>query len=173
MTAPSKTLYKNLIHGFPIIILFFLVFSGFDFSFFLFDKNFAFNFIYLVIFFWILKKPDALGYGLIFFAGIVNDIVQSFPIGISSINYLLLCAIASFIRARTIQPNLLYDWVLFLIAILIISSVNFSILTMIFESPIRYGTLMSSSFITFLVYPIFSKIFTEIYLLSLKHENAE
>jgi len=32
---------------------------------------------------------------------------------------------------------------------------------------------MSSSFVTFLVYPIFSKIFTEIYLLSLKQENAE
>ena len=139
----------------------------------MFGKSFAFNFIYLVIFFWILKKPDTLAYGLIFFAGIINDIVQSFPIGISSINYLLLCAIASFIRARTIQPSLLYDWVLFLIAILIISSVNFSILTIIFESPIRYGTLMSSSFVTFLVYPIFSKIFTEIYLLSLKQENAE
>ena len=173
MTAPTKTLYKNLIQSFPIIILFFLVLSGFDFSFFLFETNFVFNFIYLVIFFWILKKPDTLAYGLIFFAGIINDVVQSFPIGISSINYLLLCAIASFIRARTIQPSLLYDWVLFLIAILIISSVNYSILAIIFESPIRYGTLMSSSFITFLVYPIFSKIFTEIYLLSLKHENAE
>ena len=173
MTTPTKTLYKNLIQSFPIIILFFLVFSGFDFSFFLFEKNFVFNFIYLVIFFWILKKPEALGYGLIFFAGIINDVVQSFPIGISSINYLLLCAIASFIRARTIQPSLLYDWVLFLIAILIISSVNFSILTIIFESPIRYGTLMSSSFVTFLVYPIFSKIFNQIYLLSLKQENAE
>ena len=136
------------------------------------EKNFAFNITYLVIFFWILKKPDALGYGLIFFAGIINDVVQSFPIGISSINYLLLCAIASFIRARTIQPSLLYDWVLFLIAILIVSSVNFSILTIIFDSPIGYGTLMSSSFSTFLIYPIFSKIFFEIYLLNLKQENA-
>ena len=130
-------------------------------------------YFYNLRFFWVLKKPDSLGYGLIFFAGIINDVVQSFPIGISSINYLLLCAIASFIRARTIQPSLLYDWILFFIAILIISSVNFSILTIIFESPIRYGTLMSSSFVTFLVYPIFSKIFNQIYLLSLKQENAE
>ena len=173
MTTPSKTLYKNLIQGFPIIILFFLAFSGFNFSFFLFNQNFVFNFVYLVIFFWVLKKPDSLGYRLIFLAGIINDVVQSFPIGISSINYLLLCAIASFIRARTIQPSLLYDWVLFLIAILIISSVNFSILTIIFESPIRYGTLMSNSFVTFLAYPVFSKIFFEIYLLNLKQENAK
>tara|TARA_Y100001970_G_scaffold152460_1_gene186729 strand:+ start:961 stop:1482 length:522 start_codon:yes stop_codon:yes gene_type:complete len=173
MTTPSKNLYKKLVQLFPIIILYFLAFTGFDFSFHLYEKNFSFNFTYLVIFFWILKKPDALGYGLIFFAGIINDVVQSFPIGISSINYLLLCAIASFIRARTIQPNLLYDWILFFIAILIISSVNYSILTIVFESLISYGTLMSSGFITFLIYPIFSKIFTEIYLLGLKQENAE
>ena len=49
-----------------------------------------------------LKKPDRLGYGLIFLAGIINDVVQNFPIGISSINYLLLCSIAAFIRNRTL-----------------------------------------------------------------------
>ena len=173
MTTSSKNLYRKLIQSSPIIILFFLVFTGFDFSFFLFNQEFAFNFIYLTIFYWVLKKPDTLGYGLIFFAGIINDIVQSFPIGISSINYLLLCAIASFIRNRTIQPSLLYDWILFLVGILIISSVDYSILTIIFDSPIRYGTLMFNSFITFLAYPMFSKIFTEIYLLSLKQENAK
>ena len=168
-----KKIYHNFIHAFPIIFLFFLAFTGFDLSFFLFENNYYFNFIYAVIFYWVLKKPERLGYGLIFLAGIINDFVQNFTIGISSINYLLLCAIAAFIRTRTLMPNLLYDWIFYLIAILIISSVNFSILTIIFESPIRYGTLMFSSFITFLIYPIFSKIFTEIYLLSLKQENAE
>ena len=62
-----------------------------------------------------------LGYGLIFFAGIINDVVQNLPIGVSSINYLLLCVIASFFRTRTLVPNLIYDWILFFIAILIIS----------------------------------------------------
>ena len=172
MTAPTKTLYKNLIQSFPIIILFFLVLSGFDFSFFLFETNFVFNFIYLVIFFWILKKPDTLGYGLIFLIGIINDIVQNLPIGVSSINFLLLCAIASFIRTRTLLPSLLYDWLLFFIAIIIVSSVNYSILTIIFDSPIKYATLMSNSFYTFLIYPIFSKLFNQIHLLSLRQENA-
>jgi len=173
MTAISKNLLKNFIQSFSIILLFFLALTGFNFSFNLYEVTFSFNLIYLVIFFWILKKPEALGYGMIFFAGIINDIVQNFPIGISSINFLLLCAIASFVRARTLQPNLLYDWILFFVAILIISSINYSISVIFFDSPIRYGTLMFNSFITFLIYPIFSKLFTEIYLLSLKHENAE
>ena len=99
--------------------------------------------------------------------------MQNFPIGISPINYLLLCSIASFIRARTLLAHLIYDWLFFLIAILIISSVNFSILTIIFDLQIMYGTLMSSSIITFIVYPLFSKLFNQIYLLDLRQENAK
>ena len=168
-----KKIYHNFIHAFPILFLFFLAFTGFDLSFFLFENNYSFNFIYIVIFYWVLKKPDRLGYGLIFLTGIINDIVQNFPIGISSINYLLLCAIASFIRTKTLMPNLLYDWILFFVAIIIISSVNYSILTLIFSYPIKYGTLMFSSFITFLIYPVLSKLFDRITLIDLREESAK
>ena len=168
-----KKLYHSFIHTFPILFLFFLAFTGFDLSFHLFENNYSFNFIYAVIFYWVLKKPDRLGYGLIFLTGIINDVVQNFPIGISSINYLLLCAIAAFIRARTLMPSLLYDWVFFLIAILIVTSVNFSVLTIVFEYPIKYGILMFSSFVTFLIYPLLSKLFDKITLIDLREENAK
>ena len=168
-----KKVYHNVIHTFPLILLFVLVFTGFDLSFFLFGNNYYFNFIYAVIFYWVLKKPDRLGYGLIFLAGIINDVVQNFPIGISSINYLLLCSIAAFLRTRTLMPNLLYDWIFYLIAILIISSVNYITLTLIFEYPIKYGTLMFSAFITFLIYPILSKLFDRIILIDLREDSAK
>tara|TARA_B100000686_G_C16736571_1_gene943974 strand:- start:1102 stop:1620 length:519 start_codon:yes stop_codon:yes gene_type:complete len=172
MPAISKTIFRRFINSFPIIVLFTLVFTGFDLSFFFFKYNFSFNFIYLLIFYWTLKKPIALAYGLVFIAGIINDVVQNFPIGISSLNFLILCAIAAFIRTRTILPSLFIDWILFFIAILIVSSINYSILSLIFEIPIKYGNIMISSFITFLVYPIFSKMFEGIYLLNLKQEDA-
>ena len=168
-----KKIYQNFIHTFPLLFLFFLAFTGFDLSFFLFGNNYSFNFIYAVIFYWVLKKPDRLGYGLIFLAGIINDVVQNFPIGISSINYLLLCAIAAFIRVRTLMPSLLYDWILFFVAILIVGSVKYTNLTLIFEYPIKYGTLMFSSFITFLIYPALSKLFDKITLIDLKEKNAK
>ena len=168
-----KKLYHNFIHAFPILFLFFLAFTGFDLSFFLFENNYSFNFIYLVVFYWVLTKPDRLGYGLIFLIGIINDVVQNFPIGISSINYLLLCAIAAFIRARTLMPSLLYDWVFFLIAILIVTSVNFMVLTTIFDYPIKYRILMFSSFITFLIYPVLSKLFDQITLIDFRKDNAK
>ena len=168
-----KKLYHSFIHTFPILFLFFLAFTGFDLSFHLFENNYSFNFIYAVIFYWVLKKPERLGYGLIFLTGIINDVVQNFPIGISSINYLLLCAIAAFIRARTLMPSLLYDWVFFFIAILIVTSVNFSVLTVVFEYPIKYGILMLGSFVTFLIYPLLSKLFDKITLIDLREENAK
>ena len=168
-----KKIYHNFIHTFPLILLFFLAFTGFDLSFFLFGNNYYFNFIYAVIFYWVLKKPERLGYGLIFLAGIINDVVQNFPIGISSINYLLLCSIAAFIRTRTLMPSLLYDWIFYLIAILIISSVHFTNLTLIFEYPIKYGILMFSGFVTFLIYPVLSKIFDKILLIDQREENAK
>ena len=171
MKITNKKIFRRSIRNFPIIILYFLVFTGFDLSFFFYDANFSFNFAYLIIFFFVLKNPENISYGLIFLAGIINDIVQNFPIGISSINYLLLCAIAAFIRARMILPNLFYDWILFFIAILIVSSINYTVLTMIFEFPIKYGTLMSSGIITFLTYPIFSKIFNYKVLLAFRIEN--
>jgi len=168
-----KKIFHTFVHAFPLLFLFFLAFTGFDFSFFLLKNNYSFNLIYILIFYWILKKPDRLGYGLIFLAGIINDVVQNFPIGVSSINYLLLCAIAAFIRARTLMPSLLYDWIFFLIAILIVTSVNFTVLTIVFDYPIKYGILMFSSFITFLIYPILSKFFDTITIIELKEENAK
>ena len=114
-----------------------------------------------------------LGYGFIFFAGIINDVVQNLPIGVSSINYLLLSVIASFFRTRTLVPNLIYDWILFFIAILIVNSIHFTVLAIFFDGNIKYGALMSTAFFSFLIYPVVAKLFNQIYILGLKQENAE
>ena len=53
-----KRAYKSFIHSFPILLLFFIAFTGFDLSFFFLNISFSFNFIYILIFFWILKKPE-------------------------------------------------------------------------------------------------------------------
>tara|TARA_B100000989_G_scaffold119006_1_gene87613 strand:- start:397 stop:918 length:522 start_codon:yes stop_codon:yes gene_type:complete len=173
MTKANIKLYQLLLNGFPLILLFFFALTGYTLTFRFFAINISFNFIHLIVFYWVLRKPEMLGYGLIFFAGIINDVVQNLPIGISSINYLLLCVIASFFRTRTLVPNLIYDWVLFLIAILIVSSIHFSLLSILFDGTTKYGALMSTAFFSFLIYPLIAKLFNQIYLLGLKQENAE
>ena len=171
MKITNKTILKKIIHSLPIIILYFLVLTGFDLSFFFHDTNFSFNFVYLIIFFFVLKNPETLSYALIFLAGIINDIVQNFPIGISSIDYLLLCTIAVFIRSRIIMPNLFYEVILFFIAILIVSSVNYTLLVMIFGVSIKYETLMSNLILTCLIYPVFSKMMDTKFFLAMRARN--
>ena len=172
MQTRSEIFYKSILNSFPIILLFILVFTGFEFSNF-FNLNISFNFVYILIFFWVLKKPEIFGFGLIFLSGIINDVNLNFPIGISSINYLFLCVLAAFLRNRTLTPNLLYDWLFFFISVLIVNSANYNMLTLIFGSDISYETLMLNTFFTSLVYPIFAKIFNQIYIYNLKEENAE
>ena len=170
MPIKTNKFYKNFIESFPILLLFILVFTSFDLSF-NYILNISFNFVYILIFFWILKKPESLGVGLIFLAGIVNDILLNLPIGISSINYLLLSAIATFIRSRTLKPNLIYDWMFFLFSILIVNSIYFILTSLIFSMSIDYRLLLTNSIFTFLVYPLFAKIFNTIYLMNLNKEN--
>ena len=170
-------LYKNfrssIINSFPLITLYYLSISEIDTHFSNMFEILSFNLQIIIIYYWMLKNSNVLGNGHIFFAGIINDVVQNLPIGISSINYLLLCVIASFFRTRTLVPNLIYDWILFLVAILIVSSIHFTLLSAFFDGNIKYGTLMSTAFFSFLVYPLVAKIFNQIYLLGLRQENVE
>ena len=76
MNIIDKKFNKNILQILPTIFLYILVLTGFDFSFVFYGIDLSFNFVYLIIFFFVLKNPNNLSYGLIFFAGIINDVVQ-------------------------------------------------------------------------------------------------
>jgi len=142
----------------PALIMFFLVFSETDFSFE--NLNFlSFNLIYILIFYWILKNPDILGYGFIFLAGIVNDVVIGLPIGVSSITYLILSGFAAYLRYLTVQPSLIYDWIVFVPSIAVTNSVYYYILRIFFDINVNYIALVINTGITILFYPIFAILF--------------
>ena len=142
----------------PIILLFCSVLNEIDFNN-LGLKYFSFNFAYILIFYYSLKKSGSLGYGLIFTAGLFNDVVVGMPLGISSLVYLLICGSASYLRNITLRPNLMKDWIFFLMTILIINSVSFLILTFIFDYNFSYFNQTVNVFFTFIFYFIFSHLF--------------
>ena len=132
MSSLNKYSILNIIFSYlPIIILFISVFNEFDFNF-LKIEYFSFNFIHILIFYWTLKNPNYLGYFSIFIAGIVNDVVISIPMGISSFCYLLICTSTAYLRNITLTPNFIKDWFSFLFIILIINSIQVLILDLIF-----------------------------------------
>ena len=113
MVEFSKTTITNRILRYaPILLLFVSVLNEFDFNY-LELKYFSFNFPFVLIFYWSLKKAESLGYGFIFIAGIINDVVVGLPMGISSLAYLLICGFAAYFRNITLNPSLFKDWIFF------------------------------------------------------------
>ena len=155
MSSLNKDSFINiLLSYFPIGLLFLSVFNDFDFNY-LKIEYFAFNFAHILIFFWTLKNPDHLGYISIFVAGIVNDVIIGIPIGISSFCYLLICATTAYIRNITLSPNFINDWLSFLFTILLINSIQVTILDLIFLIEVDYLKYLINTGFTFLFYPIF------------------
>jgi rod shape-determining protein MreD len=142
----------------PIILLFISVLNEFDFNF-LEIKYFSFNFSYILIFYYSVKKSKSLGYGLIFIAGLFNDVVLGLPLGISSLTYLLICGFAAYLRNITLRPNIIKDWIFFLVTISVVNSLLYIVLNIIFLFEIEYFYYVINTFFTFFFYFIFAYLF--------------
>ena len=155
------TITNRLLRYAPILLLFASVLNEFDFNY-LELKYFSFNFPFVLIFYWSLKKAESLGYGLIFIAGLFNDVVVGFPMGISSLTYLLICGFAAYFRNITLNPSLLKDWFFFLLTILVVNSMMYSLLVLFFSFNLNYNDLIVNLIFTFLLYVVCANIF-EVY----------
>ena len=142
----------------PLILLFVSVLNNYDFNY-LGLKYFSFNFSYILIFYYSLKKSESLGYTYIFIAGLFNDVVTGTPMGLSSLMYLILCVAASYLRNITLRPSLINDCIFFLITILIINSLMFLSLNFIFNYELSYFDQIINITYTFLFYFLFSNLF--------------
>tara|TARA_B100001142_G_scaffold146223_1_gene147219 strand:+ start:4120 stop:4638 length:519 start_codon:yes stop_codon:yes gene_type:complete len=152
------TFFNKLVINVPILLLLVSVLNEFDFNYLEMDY-FSFNFPFILIFYWSLKKSEILGYGYIFIAGLINDVVVGFPLGVSSFCYLLICGFAAYLRNITLRPSLLKDWVFFLFTILVTSSLKYSLLVLFFSFDLEYYALLSNLLFTFIFYIFFAYIF--------------
>ena len=150
----NSFLYKHS----PVILLFTSILNEIDFNNLEF-KYFSFNFAYILIFYYSLKRESGFGYVFIFFAGLFNDVVSGTPMGISSLCYLLLCADAVYLRNITLRPNLIKDWIFFLITISFLNFITFTYLIIFLEYEVNYFDQMINIMFTFILYLIFSYLF--------------
>ncbi len=140
----------------PIILLLFISLNGnsiIDFRF------FSVNLHFILVYYWVLRHPEALGYGLIFLSGIISDVVFGLPLGINALALLIVAGVAAYIRAVTVRASLLNDWVSFIPALLLANFVYF--ISLYFsEFTIDYFYLFKNSISTFIFYPIFWGLFS-------------
>ena len=159
MSKIYKNNFISIIYRYiPVILLFISVLNEFDFNNLGF-VYFSFNFSYILIFYYSLKKSESLGYIYIFIAGLFNDVLVGTPIGLSSLMYLLLCGAAAYLRNITLRPNLINDTIFFLITILIINSLLFMYSNFIFSYELNYFEQIINITYTYLLYFLFANLF--------------
>ena len=150
--------FKKILEKGPIILLIVSVLNEFDFNY-LDLKYFSFNFPFILIYYWSLKRSGSLGYGLIFLSGLFNDSVTGLPIGVSSLAYLLICGFSAYLRNITLRPSVIKDWFFFGFTILVVNSLIYLIISLIFNVQLIYYSILVNILFTFLFYIIFSGLF--------------
>jgi len=155
MNSTFKKKNYRFLELIPLFILFFISLNGNS----IIDLNyFSINIHYIFIYYWVLKRPQILGYGFIFLSGIVTDVIFALPIGSNSLVLLIIASFATYIRVVTVRINLISDWLGF-IPVLIIANISHFIILYLLNYPIEYLNFFISSIFTFIAYPILWTIF--------------
>ena len=155
-------LYKQVKYKFfellPILLLFFISLSGNSI---VSLKFFSINVHYILVYYWVLRKPRSLGYGFIFLSGIISDVVFGFPFGVNALSLLIIAAVAAYVRVVTVRITLVNDWISFIPALLFANFIYFFSLYLSNYS-VDYLHLFTNSIFTFIFYPILWAIFSMI-----------
>ena len=153
-------IYKQVKYKFfellPILLLFFISLSGNSI---VSLKFFSINVHYILVYYWVLRKPRSLGYGFIFLSGIISDVVFGFPFGVNALSLLIIAAVAAYVRVVTVRITLVNVWISFIPALLFANFIYF--FSLYFSNySIDYLNLFVSSVFTFIFYPILWAFFS-------------
>ena len=106
----------------PLLLLFFISLNGNS----IIDlKLFSINIHYILVYYWVLRQPQSLGYGFIFLSGIISDVVFGFPLGVNALSLLIIAAVAAYVRVVTGRITLINDWISFIPALLLANFIYF------------------------------------------------
>ena len=172
MAILYKNFRRNVVNSGPLLLLYYISISEIDTYFSDFFEILSFNLQIAIIYYWMLKNQSVIGNGHIFLTGIINDVVMGLPLGLSSISYLTVSFVASYVRNVTVNISLFTDWFTFILAIffsnlvLVIFIYNFS------QIKLEYTDIFYNAFFTFLFYPAVWGIFNFYSkMMVLKHDD--
>ena len=143
----------------PLILLYYLCISEVDTNLEKIFEIFTLNFQIILIYFWILKRPEIMANGHIFLAGLINDVVMGFPLGISSLSYLIMIFVGSYVRAKSVNTTIASDWFTFFIAMIFSNLLFFSLLNNFSELSFTLSKIGYNMFFTLFTFPIFWLLF--------------
>ena len=156
MAYTFKTIKFKFFQILPLFLLFFISLNG---SSIINVKFLSVNIHYILVYYWVLRQPQSLGYGFIFLSGIISDIVLGVPLGINALSLLFIAGVAAYVRVVTVRVTLINDWISFIPALLFANFIYFSSLYFSNYS-VDYLYLLKNSIFTFIFYPILWSLFS-------------
>ena len=156
MGTTTKEYWGKFISLLPLLILFFISLNG---SSVINVKFFSINIHYILVYYWVLRQPQSLGYGFIFLSGLISDVVLGFPLGINSLSLLFVAGVADYVRVVTVRITLINDWISFIPALLFANFVYF-ISLYYSDFSIDYFYLLKNSIFTLIFYPVLWVLFS-------------
>ena len=97
--------------------------------------------------------------GHIFLAGLINDVVMGFPLGISSLSYLIIIFVGTYVRNKSVNTTIASDWFTFFMAMIFSNLLFFTFLNNFTEISISMTKIGYNMFFTLFMFPIFWFIF--------------
>jgi rod shape-determining protein MreD len=146
---------RKLINLGPVILLYYLSISEIDTYFENYFEILSFNIQLIIIYFWSLKRPQVIGNGNIFFAGLINDTVMGIPLGLSSLSYLIVSLVATYIKNMTVNTSITTDWFTFLIAICLSNLTVLILLNNFSDLSVSFIEMSYNTFFSLIFYPFF------------------
>ncbi len=152
-------LISKIYNSGPLILLYYLCISEVDSNFEKMFEIFTLNFQIILIYFWVLKRPEIMANGHIFLAGLINDVVMGFPMGISSLSYLIIIFFGTYVRNKSVNTTIASDWFTFFMAMIFSSLLFFSLLNNFSDLSFSYTKIGYNMFFTLAMFPIFWVLF--------------
>ena len=155
----KASILNKIFNAGPLLLLYYLCISEVDTNLEKVFEIFTLNFQIIIIYFWVLKRPEIMATGHDFIAGLVNDVVMGFPLGISSLSYLIVIFFGSYVRNKSVNTTIASDWFTFFMAMFFSNLLFFSLLNNFSELSFPYSKIGYNMFFTLFMFPIFWLLF--------------
>ena len=155
----KSTLLNKIYNAGPILLLYYLCISEVDTNLEKIFEIFSLNFQIILIYFWVLKRPEIMANGHIFVAGLINDVVMGFPMGISSLSYLIIIFFGTYVRNKSVNTTIASDWFTFFMAMIFSNLLFFSLLNNFSDLSFSMSKIGYNMFFTLFMFPIFWLLF--------------
>ena len=84
---------------------------------------------------------------------------MGFPLGISSLSYLVVCFFGNYVRNKSVNTTIASDWFTFFIALIFANLLFFSLLNNFSDITTKYTKIGYNTFFTLFLFPVFWLLF--------------